>query len=111
MENENVLKQLSKEGFIKVSSSGRKKLDPAQRSALIRKGNALFNSGDIKTAQKIFITTGYSDGLERVGDYLKEQGEIFEALRMYWIAPAPGKKQQLVEECAAVIQHWINQEG
>lgn len=111
MENENVLKQLPKEGFIKVSSSGRKKLDPAQRSALIRKGNALFNSGDIKTAQKIFITTGYSDGLERVGDYLKEQGEIFEALRMYWIAPAPGKKQQLVEECAAVIQHWINQEG
>ena len=111
MENEDILKKIPKEGFIKLGRSGRKELDSAQRSALIRKGNALFNSGDIETAQRIFLTTGYSDGLERVGDHFKERGDIFQALRMYWIAPAPGKKEKLIEQCAAVIQHWVNEEG
>ncbi len=111
MKNKDFLKNLPEEGFIKISSSGRKQIDSASRSALIRKGNTLFNDGDIQTAQRIFITTGYSDGLERVGDYFREKGDILEALRMYWIAPAPGKKEQLIEQCAAVIQLWINQEG
>jgi len=111
MKKDDVLKNLPKEGLIKVSSSGRRQIDSAQRSALIRKGNALFNDGDIETAQRIFITTGYSDGLERVGDYFREKGDILEALRMYWIAPAPGKKENLVEQCAAVLQYWISQEG
>jgi hypothetical protein len=111
MEKDDILKKIPKEGFIKLSTSGHREIDSAQRSALIRKGNALFNDGDIDTARRIFITTGYSDGLERVGDYFRERGEILEALRMYWIAPAPGKKEKLIEQCAAVIQHWIGQEG
>lgn len=111
MKKEDALNGIPEEGFIKLGSTERKKLDPAQRSALIRKGNELFNSGNIKTSKRIFLTTGYSDGLERIGDYYKEKGEIFEALRMYWIAPAPGKKEQLIEQCAAVIEHWLGQEG
>jgi len=111
MKKEDALSRIPAEGFIKLSLTERKKLDPAQRSALIRKGNELFNSGNIQTAKRIFLTTGYSDGIERIGDFYKEKGEILEALRMYWVAPAPGKKQQLIEQCAAVIEHWINQEG
>lgn len=111
MKKEDALNRIPAEGFIKLSTSDRKTLDPAQRSALIRKGNELFNNGNIQTSKRIFLTTGYSDGLERIGDYYRDKGDILEALRMYWIAPAPGKKQQLIEQCAAVIQHWLDQEG
>jgi hypothetical protein len=104
MKKEDALKRIPAEGFIKLGSSQQKNLDPSRRAALIRKGNELFNNGNIQTSKRIFLTTGYSDGIERIGD-------ILEALRMYWIAPAPVKKQQLIEQCAAVLQHWINQEG
>jgi hypothetical protein len=111
MKKEDALKRIPAEGFIKLGSSQQKNLDPSRRAALIRKGNELFNNGNIQTSKRIFLTTGYSDGIERIGDYYKDQGDILEALRMYWIAPAPVKKQQLIEQCAAVLQHWINQEG
>lgn len=111
MKKEDALKRMPREGFIKVTPTEKKPLSPEQKTALIRKGNELFNKGDIDTAKRIFITTGYSDGLERVGDYLQQKGEILEALRMYWIAPAQGKKQQLIEQCAALVQYWINEKG
>lgn len=111
MKKEDALSKMPKEGFLKITPSGKQALKPEQKIALIRKGNAFFNQGDIDTAKRIFITTGYSDGLERVGDYHQQQGDILEALRMYWIAPAPGKKQQLIEQCAALVQYWINEKG
>ncbi len=40
-----------------------------ERVALIRKGNELFNKGDIDTAIKIFVKTNYKDGMARIGDY------------------------------------------
>jgi hypothetical protein len=111
MKKEDALSRIPREGFLKITPSGRKPLNPEQKTALIRKGNEFFNKGDIATAKRIFITTGYSDGLERVGDYHQQKGDILEALRMYWIAPAPGKKQQLIEQCAALVQYWINEKG
>ncbi len=111
MKKEEALSRMSKEGFLKITPSGKKPLNPEHKTALIRKGNEFFNQGDIATAKRIFITTGYSDGLERVGDYHQQQGDILEALRMYWIAPAPGKKQQLIEQCAALVQYWVNEKG
>ncbi len=44
-------------------------MDEKVRVQLIRKGNELFNNGDIDTAIKIFEKTGYRDGLTRVADY------------------------------------------
>ncbi|MDR2397438.1 MAG: hypothetical protein LBD74_01605, partial [Spirochaetaceae bacterium] len=63
------------------------KIDSAQKAALNRKGNMLYNAGDIEGAKKIFLTTGYSDGISRIGDYYKSQDRYVDALRMYWIAP------------------------
>lgn len=40
-----------------------------ERVRLIRKGNELFNKGDITGAAAIFVKTGYRDGITRVADY------------------------------------------
>ena len=44
-------------------------MDNDEKISLIRKGNELFNKGDIAGAAAIFVKTGYRDGLTRVADY------------------------------------------
>jgi len=82
-------------------------VDSSQKAALNRKGNVLFNSGDIEGARRIFMTTGYSDGLSRVGDYYLSQNRQIEALKMYWIAPDRNKCEPLIEKLAVIIQDII----
>ena len=84
-------------------------VDSSRKAALNRKGNMLFNSGDIEGAGRIFITTGYSDGLSRVGDYYKSQNRLVEALRMYWIAPDRTKYEPLIMQLAGVVQSLIHE--
>jgi len=79
----------------------------SQKAELNRKGNQLFNNGNIEAAKRIFMTTGYSDGLSRVGDYYKSQNRSLEALRMYWIAPDKTKAQPLIEQIAFLLQGII----
>jgi len=79
----------------------------SQKAELNRKGNQLFNSGNIEAAKRIFMTTGYSDGLSRVGDYYKSQNRPLEALRMYWLAPDRTKTQPLIEQLAVLLQGLI----
>jgi hypothetical protein len=81
-----------------------------QKAALNRRGNILYNNGDIEGARRIFITTGYSDGLVRIGDYYKSKGRVLDALRMYWIAPDRKKSEPIIMELSAVIQKLIHQE-
>ena len=83
--------------------------DSSRKTALNRKGNVLFNSGDIEGARRIFMTTGYSDGLSRVGDYYKSQNRLIEALRMYWIAPDRTKSEPIIIKLAEVI-HYLTKE-
>jgi len=86
------------------------KIDGSQKAALNRKGNMLFNSGKIEEARKIFITTGYSDGLSRVGDYYKSQNRPLEALRMYWLAPDKAKSNTMIIQLAGIIQNMVNED-
>ena len=98
------------DGFLKMGRPQPAVLPDEQKIALIRKGNALFNEGQYETAKRIFITTGYSDGLRRLGDVYYNNKEPLEALKMYRIAPAPDKVSALVQEFAKVIQGWIHEE-
>ncbi|MCL2193019.1 MAG: hypothetical protein FWB78_06465 [Treponema sp.] len=82
----------------------------AQKVALNRKGNTLFNSGDIEAARRIFETTGYSDGLSRVGDYYKSQNRFIDALRMYWIAPDRTKCEPMFMQIADLMRNIIREE-
>ena len=86
-------------------------VEGSDKAALNRKGNMLFNSGDIEGARRIFMTTGYSDGLSRVGDYYKSQNRPIEALRMYRIAPDRSKAEPLIEQLAGIIHQLIKSEG
>ena len=83
-------------------------MDSAQKAALNRKGNVLYNSGDVEGARRIFMATGYSDGLCRIGDYYKSQNRLVEALHMYWIAPDRVKAEPLIMQLAATIQSLVS---
>jgi hypothetical protein len=93
--------------FIKTTAES--PVDRTQKAALNRKGNMLFNAGDIEGARKIFMTTGYSDGISRIGDYYKSQNRPIEALRMYWIAPDHTKAEPLITQLAATMQALIHE--
>jgi hypothetical protein len=92
--------------FIKVSSPA--PVEGSQKVALNRRGNQLFNEGNIEGARRIFMTTGYSDGLSRVGDYYKSNNRPLEALRMYWMAPDRKKSEPIIEQLAVLMQGCLN---
>ena len=74
------------DGFIKITDSPLTSLSSEQKVILNRKGNELFNNGKIQEAARIFITTGYSDGLTRVGDLLSKKNQSLKALKFYILA-------------------------
>jgi hypothetical protein len=93
-----------------IKTVARPAIDGSQKAALNRKGNILYNSGDIEGARRIFLTTGYSDGLVRIGDYYKSQGRDLDALRMYWTAPDRGKAEPIIMRLSEIIKDLINNE-
>lgn len=98
----------SNTGFIKLTRPDPAGIPQGQKAALNRKGNELFNSGQYEQAKRIFITTGYTDGLIRVGDYYFKNDNHLEALKMYWLAPAPEKRDSLVVKISSVIRNWLD---
>ena len=72
MSTKDILKKLPSGGLLKISAERSAPITREKRAALIRKGNELYNKGELALAQRIFVTTKYSDGLIRIGDrYLK----------------------------------------
>jgi hypothetical protein len=94
--------------FVKTTENP--SMDGSQKAALNRKGNMLYNAGDIEAARRIFLTTGYSDGLSRIGDYYRSQGRSVDALRMYWIAPDRTKSGPIIMRISALLQDLIHEE-
>ena len=107
---EELLKKVPKEGFLKITESRAAEMPKEQRAALIRKGNDLFNQKQYDLAKKIFLTTGYSDGLIRLGDLYMNQNMPLEALRMYWLAPDRKKVDAMLEKTVGILRKWL-QEG
>ena len=94
--------------FIKVTTQA--PVDSSQKAALNRKGNQLFNEGNVEGARRVFMTTGYSDGLSRVGDYYKSKERQLEALKMYWIAPDRKKSGPLIEQLAGIMKSLLHED-
>lgn len=84
-------------------------LPQQKRAALIRKGNELFNGGQIDVARRIFLTTRYTDGLVRLGDYYFENKQPLEAFRMYHAAPYRPRTGAMVERMAMIIRDWLRE--
>jgi hypothetical protein len=93
--------------FLKTAAKASKAPDSQTKAALNRKGNELLNCGDVEAARRIFLTTGYSDGLSRVGDYYKKYNRPLDALQMYWIAPDKRKARPLIMDLALLIKDMI----
>lgn len=108
MDYKKIFERFDDRGFIKTNA--KPVIDGTQKAALNRKGNVLYNSGDVEGARRIFLTTGYSDGLSRVGDYYKSQGKVLDALKMYWIAPDRGKADSLIIQLSEIIRLFIVEE-
>ncbi|HTX73858.1 MAG TPA: hypothetical protein VMC79_13590 [Rectinemataceae bacterium] len=98
------------EGLIKSADRPNRDVESDRKVKLNRKGNELFNGGDVETARRIFQTTGYSDGLIRVGDHYRAANKPVEALKMYWLARDERKIEELVGTMAAVIQKLLHEE-
>ncbi|MEI6873844.1 MAG: hypothetical protein WCL50_01805 [Spirochaetota bacterium] len=99
-------------GLIKSADSPSVSLAGDERVRLNRKGNELFNRGEIETARRIFQTTGYSDGLIRVGDRYLDASRAVDALKMYWLARDSSRSGPLIEKAALVIRKLLReQEG
>ena len=86
-----------------------KALTPKERSHLIRKGNEIFNNGDIDKAAKIYTTTAYKDGLIRVGDYYYfDKKDIFKAQHYYFEAKYEKRINEISARIALVIKKWLS---
>ena len=96
--------------FIKVTENALTPLSSEQKVVLNRRGNQLFNKGFINEAQRIFITTGYSDGLTRVGDYYAAKNNTLEALRMYCLAKNKRKSEPIIDSLVRLIKVLIDTE-
>ena len=109
MNNQRIFEKFNDENVF-IKTTAKPVIDGQQKVALNRKGNHLYNSGDIEGARRIFITTGYTDGLVRVGDYYKSSGKPLDALRMYWIAPDRSKAEPIIAQLSEIIKNLISNE-
>jgi hypothetical protein len=101
-------KQEDQSTFIKTTE--KPDIGGSKKAELNRKGNVLYNSGDIEGARRIFLTTGYSDGLVRIGDYYSSKGRSLDALRMYWIAPDRSKAEPIIAQLSGMVQNMLHDE-
>lgn len=95
------------DGFIKVTDKPVGNLTSEQKALLNRKGNVLFNEGKYDAACRIFVTTGYSDGLTRIGDLYNKQNKSLTALKYYLLANNKSKTEPILEKIASVISAII----
>jgi hypothetical protein len=105
--NEKLKKEIDEKqtfpGFIKTSDSPLEQLTAEQKAKLNRKGNVFFNEGNIENARKIFVSTGYSDGLTRIGDYYYKEHKDLDALKFYLLAHNTQKAEVLLKKAADLI--------
>ncbi len=95
------------DGFIKVTDKPVQGLSSEQKAILNRKGNVLFNEGKYDAACRIFVTTGYSDGLVRIGDMYMKQNRSLTALKYYVLANNKAKSENIYEKLSQIISILI----
>ena len=92
------------------------------RSALVRKGNELFNQKDIEGAYRCYLTASYFGGIEKVADYYNfEKKNIIKAMQLYKFimkedsnlggnVRAKQKLDKLSESVAKVLRKWLKED-
>jgi hypothetical protein len=106
-----LFERFPKDGLIKTADLPTPGVEPDRKVKLNRRGNELFNQGDIEAARRIFQTTGYSDGLIRVGDNYLGQSKPIDALKMYRLARDEKRSEALISTAALVIQNMLREKA
>ena len=96
--------------FIKVTDSPLSTLTSEQKVIINRKGNELFNEKKYDEARRLFITTGYSDGLTRLGDVEAKNNRELDALKLYYLAHNKRKTEPLIEKLSSLISMLLEDE-
>ena len=90
------------------------------KSALIRKGNELFNERKIEEAYRCYLTASYFGGIEKIADYYNFENKNFiKAMQLYKFIlkedsnlggniRAKQKLDTLSQSVAKVLQKWLN---
>jgi len=87
-------------------------MDSKERVELIRKGNELFNKGDIAGATRIFIQTGYRDGLTRLADfYYFDRREPLVALKFYRMVNREDRLNEIFERMIYALGKMMGQKN
>ncbi|MBU0928760.1 MAG: hypothetical protein KKA67_13510 [Spirochaetes bacterium] len=105
---ETVFENFPEDGLIKTVDEPNQELSSEQKVRLNRRGNTLFNSGDIETARRIFQTTGYSDGLMRVGESYLGLGRPVDALKMFKLSHDQARSDELIGKAALAIRKMLD---
>ncbi len=105
-----IAKRQNGAGFIKVTDTPVSGLTSQQKVILNRKANALFNEGKTDMAERIYITTGYSDGLTRCGDVWAQKKEYLKALRLYLLAHNKRKSEPIIEKMSKIVSVMLKSE-
>ncbi|MDY6935965.1 MAG: hypothetical protein SVZ03_17320 [Spirochaetota bacterium] len=86
-------------------------MDKKERAALIRKGNEYFNKGEIDKAIKIFVKTGYRDGLGRIGDlYFYDKKMPLIAFKYYKLANMDDKVNEIFQRMIFALGKWLGED-
>lgn len=107
---EDIFSKFSDEALIKQTDYPNKELTPSDKAQLNRKGNIFYNEGKIELARRIYQTTGYSDGLIRIGEYYLKHEQPVEALKMFKLAHDDAKTQTLAKIAAQAISTLLKRE-
>lgn len=97
------------DGFIKVTDNPVAGLTSEQKAILNRKANVMFNNGNVEDARRIYITTGYSDGLTRMGDYYMDKNQGLKALKQYTLAHNTRRAEPIIADLAKIISTLIKE--
>lgn len=95
-------------------------IDDKTKTALIRKGNELFNKKNIEEAYRCYLTASYFGGIEKIADYYNfEVKNFIRAMQLYKFIlkedsnlggniRAKQKLDTLSQSVAKVLQKWLN---
>jgi hypothetical protein len=108
--DKNLFDRFPSDSLIKTADLPTSGVQPDRKVKLNRRGNELFNQGDIEAARRIFQTTGYSDGLIRVGDRYLAAKRPIDALKMYRLARDDQRSERVIDNAARVIQYLLHDE-
>lgn len=109
MEKRSLPGNIPAEGFIKLTRPEPPALTAPQKVQLNRRGNELFSAGRLEEAKKIFVATGYTDGMIRLGDAYIQRNEHLLALQMFKLAPAPDRVAAIIQLLTKAVRQWLNE--